>query len=218
MLSVEALATAGDEIAAFLKGNGAAALSAFDIERYVGALLEDGSFSSADSFIHSTAKVHPTAIVSRSILLAGAEVHEFASIRNTIMFPSARVGHAGEIARSILGPGVSLPRFNYVGSSILGAGVRFGGCVSVATRRFDDGSVLLQSGSGHHSTGRTKFGAIVGEHTIVGFGVHINPGITIGRRCLISPLVDLRVSIEDDQIVLLGQNVHVRPRLGRFQS
>lgn len=218
MLSVEELARAGDEIVALLQGKEAAALAAFDIERFVGGLLREGPFSGAESYVHPTATVHGTAIVTRSILLAGAEVHEFASIRDTIMFPNARVGHACEIARSILGPGVSLPRFNYVGSSILGARVRFGGCVTVATRRFDDERVVLRSSSEHQSTGRLKFGAIVGEDTIVGFGVHINPGITIGRRCLISPLVDLRVSVADDQIVLLGQNINIRPRLGHFKS
>lgn len=217
MLSADALARAGDDIVALLTDDPSSRLSAFDIEQYVDDVLREGRYAVREgNYVHPTAQVHPTAIVERSIILAGAKVHEFVSVRHSILLPNARVGHGGEVARSILGPEVSLPRFNYVGSGIIGARVRLGGCVSVASRRFDDAEVHLQDEFDSEPTGRTKFGAIVGEDTIVGFGVHINPGLTIGRRCLISPLVDLRVSIPDDQIVLSGQRLHLRPRPGRF--
>src|ERR1700688_2151646 len=116
MLSAEMLAMTGEEIVALFQGKEVAALAAFDIEGYVSGLLREGPLSGGNIYVHPTAKVHQTALITRSILLAGAEVCEFASIRDTIMLPNARVGHAGEVARSILGPGVSLPRFNYVGS------------------------------------------------------------------------------------------------------
>jgi NDP-sugar pyrophosphorylase family protein len=160
--------------------------------------------------IEAGAWVHPTAIVRNSVILSGANVHEFCSVRDSILRPNCCVGHCSEVARSIIGDHVSLPRFNYVGSSIIGERVRAGGAVSMASQRFDRGEISVDV----NVAPSTKLGAIVGSGTRIGFCAHINPGVSIGHRCLIGPYVDVRSSVPDDSILLAAQRLIQRPREG----
>lgn len=211
MLSVKDWSLAGSEVSNFIVKCSCAPLERFDIGEFIRLMLARTEFlDSAGNLISETARIEAGAIVKNSWVMDDVNVHEGVSIRDSIIMSGARVGHAGEIARSIIGPRVSLPRFNYVGASIVGADVRFGGCVSLATRRYDDQDVTLFSQGRRIPTGRVKFGSIIGEKTIIGYGVHINPGVSIGRRCIISPLLDIRVSIPDDKIVIGDQKIRLR--------
>lgn len=185
-------------------------LEAFDVAGFIAEFRSGLNLDSTGSFIAPSAWVHPSALIQNSVVLSEASIHEFVSLRDSIVCSGANVGHCCEVARSIIGNDVSLPRFNYVGSSLVGERVRFGGAASLASQRFDKGEVLKSD----ETLGVVKFGAMVGHDSRLGFAAHVNPGVRIGKRCLIGPYSDVRTSIPDDSVLLVAQRAVVRRREG----
>ena len=184
----------------------------FRIAEYVAQRKAGQLVDHQGNLIHGAAYVHPTAQVRNSIIGSGASVHEFTTVRDSLIDANSVIGHCSEVARSIIGARASVPRFNYVGGSILGSEVRLGGCVSIASRRFDQGHISIRYGSERYFTDQPKMGALIGDETMVGFGSHVNPGVIIGRRCLIGPYCDVRRDIPDDYVIVVDQKLAARPR------
>lgn len=157
--------------------------------------------------VDPSASVHPTCQITNSYVAAGASVHEYVSIRDSYIGAGAVVGHCSEIARSIVFGGSSIPRFDYVGGSLLGQRVRLGGCVALATRRWDD-DVVRPEVSGEIGRWR-KLGSVVGADTLIAFGVHVNPGCLIGRGALIGAHVDLSDDVPAGTLVSVVQRQQV---------
>jgi bifunctional UDP-N-acetylglucosamine pyrophosphorylase / glucosamine-1-phosphate N-acetyltransferase len=189
-----------------------ARLSRLQIPEYISGRLERQVTDDRGNLIHGSAVIHPTAQVSHSIVGPSVRICEFTTVRNCLVSANSVVGHCTEIARTIIGKDCSLPRFNYVGGSILGDRVRLGGCVSIASRRFDQSPVNVHHGAEKHPTNLLKFGALIGDDTIIGFSSHVNPGMIVGQRCLIGPYTDIRRSIPDDYLVVASQKLAVRAR------
>jgi bifunctional UDP-N-acetylglucosamine pyrophosphorylase/glucosamine-1-phosphate N-acetyltransferase len=187
-------------------------LHLFEIAEYVQVRKAGQAIDDKGNLICSSAYVHPTAQVKNSIIGPNASIYEYVTVRDSLIEANSVVGHCGEVARSIIGKDVSLPRFNYIGGSIIGRSVRVGGCVSTATRRFDDADVMLRYKEDQLPTHQRKFGALIGDGTIIGFASHLNPGVVIGRRCLIGPYTDLRRDVPDDYIIVSDQKLSARVR------
>lgn len=157
--------------------------------------------------VDSAASVHPTSQIANSHIAAGAKIYEQVSIRDSYIGPGVVVGHSSEVARSIVLSDCSIPRFDYVGGSLLGQRVRLGGCVALATRRWDD-DVIRPEASEETGSPR-KLGSIVGADTIIGFGVHINPGCLVGRGALIGAHVDLTGDVPANTLVSVVQRQQI---------
>lgn len=159
--------------------------------------------------ISEKAKIHPTAIVSNSIIESGVEIYEGCTVRNSYIGQGTIVGHGTEIARSIVLRECMIPRFNYVGTTLLGERVRLGGCVMFATRRHDDQDAKILIGKTLFKTNYWKVGSIVGSDTILGYGCHVNPGFVIGNKVIVGALVDVSFSIPARKIVKIRQNLDI---------
>ena len=125
------------------------------------------------------------------------------------------IGANTEIKRSILLPGAKAPHLNYVGDSILGASVNLGAGTVLSNFRHDGGEVTIKTAGGPLATGRRKLGAILGDGVNTGCNCVLHPGVIVGRRTDIYPLVQLRSGIYDaDTVVKLRQELVVSARKG----
>jgi NDP-sugar pyrophosphorylase family protein len=145
------------------------------------------------SWIHPEAFVHRTAIVTDSVICAGARVFEYTTVRGAYVGDGALVGHCSEVARSYIGARTAVTHFCYVGDSVLGNEVLLGGGVRTANRRLDAAEVRVHlPGQSSMPTGLISFGAAIGDRCRLGGGVHLNPGTCVGPDSIIGPGLEIR--------------------------
>jgi UDP-N-acetylglucosamine diphosphorylase / glucose-1-phosphate thymidylyltransferase / UDP-N-acetylgalactosamine diphosphorylase / glucosamine-1-phosphate N-acetyltransferase / galactosamine-1-phosphate N-acetyltransferase len=104
------------------------------------------------------------------------------------------IGHSTEIKNSIIMEDTKVPHFNYIGDSVIGRRCNFGAGTKIANLRHDHGVVM----SGGRSTGREKFGAIVGDDVQFGINCSVNVGAVIGNNARISPHSLIEGVIDDN--------------------
>ena len=143
------------------------------------------------ALIDSEAWIHPSATLCNSVVCAGAKIYEGATVRDSYILPGATIGHCSEVARSIIGTNAMVPRLNYVGSSIIGSNVQLGGTAMLASRRHDRQAVTLHWGRERIALDVSQFGSIVGDDSIIAYGVHLNPGTVVAHNAWIMPYADL---------------------------
>ncbi|MFW5934471.1 MAG: bifunctional sugar-1-phosphate nucleotidylyltransferase/acetyltransferase [Halolamina sp.] len=134
-----------------------------DVVVEAGATVRDGVTIEGPALVQSGATVGPNAYV-RGATLLGPDVH---------------VGHAVEIKNSVLGRGTNVAHLAYVGDSVLGERVNFGAGTVVANLRHDGEPVELTVRDRRRSTGRRKFGVVVGHGTKTAIDTSINAGVTL---------------------------------------
>ncbi len=117
---------------------------------------------------------HGAVIIGPVILGKNCRVRAGAYIRGMVIAgDDCVIGHTSEVIRSILFDRVRVDHFNYVGDSILGNDVHFGAGAKVANVRFDGAQICVDG----KSTGRKKFGVILGDRCQLGVNVTIGPGV-----------------------------------------
>lgn len=89
------------------------------------------------------------------------------------------IGNAVEIKNSIIMPDTSIGHLSYVGDSIIGKGCNFGAGTKVANLRFDNQEVKVEISQTLQTSGRRKFGCIMGDNVKTGINVSIMPGRSI---------------------------------------
>jgi len=97
------------------------------------------------------------------------------------------VGHAVELKNSIVMRDTNVPHLSYVGDSVLGPGVNFGAGTQVANLRHDDRNVKLSVKGERVSTGRRKFGVVVGPGAKTGVNTSLAPGVTLSADARTDP-------------------------------
>ena len=118
----------------------------------------------------------------------GATVGPNAYIRGaTAVGAGAKVGHAVEIKNSVLMSDATVGHLSYVGDSILGRGVNFGAGTTVANLRHDDEPVAITVKGDRVSTGRRKFGVVVGDEAKTGINTSLNAGVVLGHDVTTTP-------------------------------
>ncbi len=167
-----------------------------DFVKKLGASLSPDEYEKRgeDVWIHKTAKVAPTAIITGpAIIGAGAELRHCAFLRGKIIVgEGAVVGNSTELKNVILFNKVQVPHYNYVGDSILGYKAHMGAGSITSNVKSDKCLVKVHSEDGDIETGLKKFGAMIGDHVEVGCGSVLNPGTVIGRESNIYPLSSVR--------------------------
>lgn len=89
------------------------------------------------------------------------------------------VGNGVEIKNSIILPDTHIGHLSYIGDSIIGKNCNFGAGTKVANLRFDNADVKVQIRESLQTSGRRKFGCIMGDNVKTGINVSIMPG-----RCI----------------------------------
>ncbi|WP_292730333.1 bifunctional sugar-1-phosphate nucleotidylyltransferase/acetyltransferase [Methanoculleus sp.] len=116
---------------------------------------------------------------------------------STTIGDNCHIGHATEIKNSIIMSATKIPHFNYIGDSIVGSGCNFGAGTKVANLRHDDRAVKVCG----KTTGRRKFGAIIGDDVLFGINCSVNVGSLIGSNARIAPHSLVEGCIEDGSII-----------------
>ncbi len=153
------------------------------------ALGEEYTESSPEVWVHSTAKVAPTAYIgSPCIIGANTEVRHCAFIRGSALVgENCVVGNSVELKNVIIFDNVQVPHYNYVGDSILGYRSHMGAGSVTSNVKSDKSLVVIKSAGEQIPTGIKKVGAMLGDYVEVGCNSVLNPGTVIGRHSNVYP-------------------------------
>ncbi len=175
-----------------------------DMVRALGKTLDPDIYEmrGEDIWVARSAKVAPTACLNGPLIVdEDAEIRHCAFIRGSaVIGKGAVVGNSTEIKNDIIFNGVQVPHYNYVGDSILGYKSHMGAGSITSNVKSDKTPVGVKDGKTELSTGRKKFGAMLGDHVEVGCNSVLNPGTVIGRHTNIYPLSSVRGVIPANSI------------------
>ncbi len=146
-----------------------------------GAVIKSGTYIEGPVIIGEKTTVGPNAYL-RPGTVVGRECH---------------IGHAVEIKNSIIFDGTKVPHYNYIGDSVIGSGCNFGAGTKIANLRHDHGTVKVAG----VSTGRYKFGAVIGDNVLFGINCSVNTGSSIGSGCRIAPHTLVTGKLDNDTVV-----------------
>ena len=144
-----------------------------------GAVLSDDVSVGAGSVIRTGTVIEGPCVIGRD-----CRVGPHAYIRGaTSIGNGCHVGHCSEVKNSVVLPGTKIPHFNYVGDSVIGSSCNLGAGTKIANLRNDRAPVQACG----KSTGRVKFGAIVGDGVSFGINCSVNAGTVVGSGCSFAP-------------------------------
>jgi len=151
----------------------------------------------ADSVIEAGAIIHESC---RLVLGPGSRVRSGAILRDEVVVgPQCLVGAHCELARAVvLGPNSRLGHYVYVGDTIIGRGVTVAGNVFVANTKVAGGRVVRMKFRGDFvDSGRTHFGALVGDGVRFGASTVLCPGCIVMPGLSLPPGVVLYGTIDE---------------------
>ena len=153
-------------------------------------------------WVHSTAKVAPTAYIGAPCIIgANTEVRHCAYIRGSALVgENCVVGNSVELKNVILFDNVQVPHYNYVGDSILGYRSHMGAGSVTSNVKSDKSLVVIKSADEQIPTGIKKVGAMLGDFVEVGCNSVLNPGTVIGRNSNVYPTSCVRGVIPANSI------------------
>ena len=144
-----------------------------------GARVKSGSYIEGPVFIGEGAVVGPNAYLRSG----------------TSLGKNVKVGAACEVKNSVLMDDAKVPHLSYVGDSIIGHETRLGAGTITANLRFDEAIIESSVKRKALSTGRKKFGAVIGDGVRTGINVSIFPGVKIGGGSWIGPGAVVKVDV-----------------------
>jgi len=162
------------------------------------AVIEDGVYLHGNVSIGSGTIVKSgTYIEGPCIIGNNSKIGPHVYIRGTTAIgDNCHIGHSTEMKNSILFSNSNLPHFNYVGDTIIGSGCNFGAGTKVANLRHDKAVIKV----GGISTGRKKFGAVIGDNVLFGINCAVNVGTRIGNHCSFAPGAQVHGDIFDGTV------------------
>lgn len=139
--------------------------------------------------VEAGATVEPGVVVEGPALIgADARVGPNAYLRGaTLLGRNAHVGHGVEVKNSVVMAGTNVPHVSYVGDSVLGPNVNLGAGTQVANLRHDDEPVRVTVKGERISTGRRKFGVVVGPGVKTAINTSLNAGVVLSRDATTTP-------------------------------
>ena len=165
-------------------------------------LGEEYTEVSPEVWVHSTAKVAPTAYIGAPCIIgANTEVRHCAFIRGSALVgENCVVGNSVELKNVILFDNVQVPHYNYVGDSILGYRSHMGAGSVTSNVKSDKTLVVIKHADEQIPTGIKKVGAMLGDFVEVGCNSVLNPGTVIGRNSNVYPTSCVRGVIPANSI------------------
>ncbi|HLG20446.1 MAG TPA: hypothetical protein VI895_11610 [Bdellovibrionota bacterium] len=154
------------------------------------AVVQAGAYIVGDEIeLRSGVEIEAGAWVKGPTILGeGTIVRHGAYIRGGVITGRrAIIGHASEVKSSILLNEAKAPHFAYVGDAILGNGVNLGAGTKVSNLKITNDEIIVRLPEKEIRTSLRKFGAIVGDETETGCNSVLNPGVLLGKKCLVYP-------------------------------
>jgi bifunctional UDP-N-acetylglucosamine pyrophosphorylase/glucosamine-1-phosphate N-acetyltransferase len=142
-----------------------------------------------DVVVEAGVTVRSGAVIEGPALIqAGTEIGPNAYVRGAAAIgPDATVGHGVEVKNSLLMAGSTAGHLSYVGDSVLGRAVNLGAGTVVANLRHDDEPVEVTVKGERVSTGRRKFGVVLGDEVKTGINTSLNAGVTLSTKTMTEP-------------------------------
>jgi NDP-sugar pyrophosphorylase family protein len=171
------------------------------------ATLEAGSFLVGDEVeVRRGVVIEAGAwVTGPTILGEGTVVRHGAYIRGGVVTgEKAVIGHASEAKSSILLNHAKAPHFAYVGDSILGNRVNLGAGTKISNLKITNDEVILRFDDEKVKTGLRKMGAIIGDGTETGCNSVLNPGVVLGKGCLVYPCASVRKMYYKPKSIIKG--------------
>lgn len=159
------------------------------MERRIDGDVHESADLRGDVVVEEGATVDSGVVVEGPALIrSGADVGPNAYIRaTTLVDEDAHVGHGVEIKNSVIGRGTNVGHLSYVGDSVLGRDANFGAGTNVANLRHDDEPVKLTVKGERVSTGRRKFGVVLGDGAKTGINTSLNAGVVLSEGAFTTP-------------------------------
>ncbi|ELZ80453.1 NTP transferase domain-containing protein (plasmid) [Haloferax larsenii] len=140
-------------------------------------VVEEGATVRSGVVIEGPALVRKGATVGPNAYVRGA----------TVVGEGAKVGHAVEVKNSVLMEGATVGHLSYVGDSVLGRDVNFGAGTKVANLRHDGEAVRQMVKGELVSTGRRKYGVVLGDEAKTGINTSLNAGVRLPTGGMTKP-------------------------------
>ncbi|CQR53305.1 bifunctional sugar-1-phosphate nucleotidylyltransferase/acetyltransferase [Haloferax massiliensis] len=139
--------------------------------------------------VEAGATVRSGVVIEGPVLVrSGATVGPNAYVRgHTLVGENAKVGHAVEVKNSVLMEGATVGHLSYVGDSLLGRDVNFGAGTKVANLRHDGEPVRQMLKGELVSSGRRKYGVVLGDGVKTGINASLNAGVRIPTGGTVKP-------------------------------
>ncbi len=137
-----------------------------------GATVKGEVIVGRDTLIRAGSYIEGPAIIGDNCDIGpNCYIRPFTSIGN-----DCRIGNAVEVKASIIMDGTKIGHLSYVADSVIGEKVNFGAGTIVANLRHDNAEVKSMVNGKLVSTGRRKFGTIIGDGAKTGIHTSIYPG------------------------------------------
>ena len=149
-------------------------------------IIGEGTVVRSGSYI-----IGPVVIGKNCIIGPNCFIRPYTSIGD-----NCHIGACVEIKNSIIMSNTNIPHLNYVGDSVIGENCNLGAGTKIANLRLDEKEVYTTVKGKKISTGRRKFGAIIGDNVKTGINVSINVGTMIGNDVFIAPSAKVEGYIE----------------------
>ena len=160
-----------------------------DLERRIDGEVSDDADLRGTVVIEEGATVEPGVVIEGAALVrSGATLGPNAYVRGaTLLGENTHVGQSVELKNTVVMADSNVPHLSYVGDSVLGRDVNFGAGTNVANLRHDGGDVRLTVKGDRVSTGRRKFGVVVGDGVKTGINTSLNAGVTLSTGASTTP-------------------------------
>lgn len=160
-------------------------------------------------YIGPKARVFPgAAVVGPAYIGAGTIVGNNSLVRNSMVLDHCEVGFTTEIARSYVASRCAMHACRVL-DSVFMENVNFSAGCTTANLRLDRGDVPSYIKGQKLSTGRSKFGVVIGQDAFLGVDVMTMPGVKIGENAKIGPGTHVYKDVLDGQRVYIKQQIEV---------
>jgi len=171
------------------------------------AFIAEGASVVGNVYIGSGARVYPgAAVVGPAYIGAGTIVGNNALVRNSMVLDNCEVGFTTEIARSYVADGCAMHACRVL-DTVFAENVNFSAGCTTANLRIDRDNVPTTVKEQRMSSGRDKFGAVIGEGAFLGVDVMTMPGVKIGQNVRIGPGTHVLKDVDDNHRVYVKQEL-----------
>lgn len=158
-----------------------------NIAQHIAGDVHEGAHLQGPVVVEQDATIGAGSVIEGPVLVRrGASIGPNAYIRGaSVIGEGASVGHSVEVKNSVLMTNSRANHLSYIGDSIVGPEANIGAGTMVANLRHDEKAI--RAGPEQYSTGRRKFGAVIGPGSKTAINTSLNPGVVLSAYSWTKP-------------------------------
>ncbi|MBI5177861.1 MAG: glucose-1-phosphate thymidylyltransferase [Nitrospinae bacterium] len=161
-------------------------------------LKKDLVFKPLKIVIGAGTKIEPTALIKGPTIIGkNCDIRHGAYLRGGLLCgDTCTLGHTTEIKNSVIMNHSEMGHFNYIGDCVIGSYVNLGAGTKLANLKFRAAAAKMKVSFPEISflldgkkvkTGRSKLGAVIGDHCELGCNSVTSPAVLLGHECWVMP-------------------------------